>query len=82
MDKRKQPSTWRETIRINLRGLKLFYDRYPQMVLSRLLRTAWTALSPYVTIYLSALVVEELAGSRDPQRLQVLVLLQLQLLLY
>ena len=47
------------------------------MVLSRLLCVIWTSLTPYVGIYLSALVIDELAGSRNAARLRFLVLLTL-----
>ena len=43
------------------------------MIISRFIHTIWTALTPYVNIYLSALVIEELAGERNPQRLLRLV---------
>ena len=68
---------WREVLRLNNRALKLFYKRYPQMILSRLISVVWNSLTPYVSIYLSALVIDELAGSRNVERLQLLVLITL-----
>lgn len=76
-NKDKKLKSWGETIRINKRAFQIFYKRYPQMVLSRLFSVIWTALTPYAGIYLSALVIDELAGSRDRERLQLLVLLAL-----
>ena len=64
-------------LRMNNRALKLFYKRYPQMILSRLISVVWNSLTPYVSIYLSALVIDELAGSRNVERLQLLVLITL-----
>ena len=64
-------------LRLNNRALKLFYKRYPQMILSRLISVVWNSLTPYVSIYLSALVIDELAGSRNVERLQLLVLITL-----
>lgn len=64
-------------LRLNNRALKLFYKRYPQMILSRLISVVWNSLTPYVSIYLSALVIDELAGSRSVERLQLLVLITL-----
>lgn len=64
-------------LRLNNRALKLFYKRYPQMILSRLISVVWNSLTPYVSIYLSALVIDELAGSRNVERLQFLVLITL-----
>lgn len=73
----KKLKPWKEAGRLNGRALRLLYQHYPQMVLSQLLYVVWTSLTPYVGIYLSALVIEELAGSRNVQRLQLLVLLTL-----
>lgn len=73
----KSQMTWREMIKYNNRALKLLYERYPQMVLSRLISVVWDALTPYVGIFLSALVIDELAGSRDVERLKYLVLITL-----
>ena len=61
----------------NHRALKLIYKHYPQMVVSQLLSVVWNALTPYVGIFLSALVIDELAGSRDVKRLQMLVIITL-----
>ena len=66
-----------KTVKLNNRAFYLFYKRYPQMVLSRLISVIWIALTPYVGIYFSALVIEELAGRRDPERLRFLVLITL-----
>ena len=77
MKKTKKQMPWREMLRLNNRALKLFYKRYPQMILSRLISVVWNSLTPYVSIYLSALVIDELAGSRSVERLQLLVLITL-----
>ena len=61
----------------NHRALKLIYSHYPQMVVSQLLSVVWNALTPYVDIFLSALVIDELAGNRDVKRLQILVIITL-----
>lgn len=77
MKKTKKQMPWREMLRLNNRALKLFYKRYPQMILSRLISVVWNSLTPYVSIYLSALVIDELAGSRTVERLQLLVIITL-----
>ena len=66
-----------ETVKLNNRAFYIFYKHYPQMVFSRLISVVWDALTPYVGIYYSALVIEELAGSRNPERLRFLVLITL-----
>lgn len=61
----------------NNRALKLIYKHYPQMVVSHLVSVIWNALTPYVGIFLSALVIDELVGNRDVKRLQMLVIIAL-----
>ncbi len=73
MQKEKQQMPWREAMRINSRAFQIFFRRYPQMVISCLLSVVWDSLTPYIGIYLSALVIDELAGSRNPDRLRLLV---------
>lgn len=63
MEKNSKLKSWRETRTLTSRAFRIFFKRYPQMVMSRLLSVMWTALTPYVGIYLSALVIDELAGS-------------------
>ena len=73
----KKPMSWGETIELNNRAFNIFFKRYPQMALSRLISVMWNALTPYVGIWFSALVIDELAGGRDAERLRYLVLLTL-----
>lgn len=61
----------------NNRAFRLIYKHYPQIVLSHLISVAWNALTPYIGIFLSALVIDELAGNRDVKRLQMLVIVTL-----
>ena len=77
MEKNKKLKSWGEMIKLNNRAFRIFYKQYPQMVLSRFISAIWAALTPYVGIYLSALVIEELAGNGNVRRLQVLVLITL-----
>lgn len=62
---------------VSYRALKLIYKHYPQMVISDLLCVIWEALTPYVGVCLSALVINELAGNADVKRLQFLVIITL-----
>jgi len=77
MENSKKLKSWKEMLKMNHRALHILYQQYPQMVLSRFFYAAWTSLAPYTGIYLSALIIEELAGNRDSGRLQFLVLLTL-----
>ena len=69
--------TLTRAFRANNRAFKLLYKHYPQMVLSHLISVIWNALTPYVGIFLSALVIDELVGNRDVQRIQMLVIITL-----
>lgn len=69
--------SWRETWAVSLRALKLFYRYRPHMLLIHTFYTVYTALTPFVNVFLSARIIEELSGDRDPHRLLVLVLLTL-----
>ena len=73
--KNKKVEKKNNSIAINARTLKLLYKKYPQMIISTILNSIWTALTPYVGIYLSALIIEELAGARNVDRLKILVLI-------
>ena len=53
----------------------MIYKKYPQMVIFTFLQSIWTALTPYVGIYLSALIIDELAGPKNVNRLKILVLI-------
>ena len=73
--KNKNSIKHKNSIAINNRALKMIYKKYPQMVISSILGSIWTALTPYVGIYLSALIIEELAGARNVEKLKYLVLI-------
>lgn len=73
MAKNEKRKPWGEALRLNHRAFRMFLRRNPQMVISRLASVIWTSITPYVGIYLSALVINELAGGRDVARLRVLV---------
>ena len=65
----KSKLTWRRTWQLTLRAWRIWWKRCPGYFAAVVLRDAIQALGPYVTIYLSARLINELAGSRDPQAL-------------
>ncbi len=71
--------SWKETWKVSLRALKLFYHYRPSMLWIHTFYTIYTALTPFVGIFLSARIIEELSGNKDPHRLTVLVLFTLGL---
>ena len=66
---------WREAWTLNRRAFALIYKRCPHMIISRLVCVAWDALTPYIGIYLSALLITELTQGRNPSVLTRLVLI-------
>ena len=77
-NKKENQISWCDAMRFNQRAFYIFFKNYPKMVISRFLNVFWNALTPYIGIYLSALVIEELAGERNPERLRHLVFITLK----
>jgi len=73
-NKEKKQLTRGEAYKINIRAFSLIYKQCSKMVILRLINVVWNAITPYVGIYLSALIIEELAGNRNLERLRMLVL--------
>lgn len=64
--------------RITIRAMDIYRRKYPSLFASRIAKIIWDTLTPYVGIYLSALIIGELASpSRDADRLKRLVLISL-----
>ena len=58
-----------ESWKSNLRAWKIWWQMCPGVFISKFIHSAFIAASPYVTIYFSARLLEELAGKRDSDRL-------------
>ncbi|MCI9614196.1 MAG: ABC transporter ATP-binding protein [Dorea sp.] len=69
-------SNWK-AVKLNCRAIAVWQKLCPGLFLSILTSSVFQALSPYVTIWLSARIIEELAGNRNPKILFRLVLIQL-----
>ena len=69
--------TAKEVCSITLRGFKMLYRMQPKAILTSVILAIWSALTQYVGISFSAQIIDELAGSRNPERLWSLVLLTL-----
>lgn len=76
-NKDKKLLSLREAYTVNRKAFKLLHSSYPHMFTSRIVNVIWDALTPYVGIYLSALIIDELAGRRDPGTLTKLVIITL-----
>jgi ATP-binding cassette, subfamily B, bacterial len=70
-------TTFSEALKINLRMLKIVYHKIPGLIISKTMSIIWNSLTPYVGIYLSALIIGELSGAKDRSRLISLVLITL-----
>ncbi|MCD8007137.1 MAG: ABC transporter ATP-binding protein/permease [Oscillospiraceae bacterium] len=79
MSKNKDKITYRRMASKTIQGLKILYKNSPHMVISTIVNSVWTALNPYIGIYMSALIITELSGNRDRDRLIMLVLVTLAL---
>lgn len=58
---------------LNKRGFKLWYQHFPQIFWASSSYRLIANLLPYVTLFLSATIINELAGRKDTERLQQLV---------
>jgi ATP-binding cassette, subfamily B, bacterial len=65
---------FKEAARLSLRGYKIWWQINPKILLSSTACNIVDGLAPYVGIYLSARIINEIAGTRDPHTLAVLVL--------
>lgn len=64
-----EQASWRETFRLHIRCLRDVYRIAPGHVLSMMFHDLLFSLHPYLSVWLSAQVVMELAGLRRPEHL-------------
>jgi ATP-binding cassette subfamily B protein len=62
----------KETMRLSLRGYKVWWSENPRLLLSTIICGIFDALTPYVGIWLLARLINEILGPRDPQMLATL----------
>jgi len=67
----------REVIAINIRAFKLIINRNPKRYVAKALHCVTTAVTPYIAIYITALLINEIAGHSDPARLRFLAIMAL-----
>ena len=75
----KHEISMREAISLHWWAVRQWWAVEPKLFLSTCAYTLAKHLSPYVTIWLSAQLINELAGTRDPERLKFWVLLTISL---
>lgn len=69
----------KQNIALIIRGLKYFKHMPLPLVLPKTLKAAATAATPFVNLFFSAMILNELAGARDQSRLVNLVILTIGL---
>jgi ABC-type multidrug transport system, ATPase and permease components len=74
MEADKNKISLKESWKLNRRALAIWRKCNPKLIAATTASTIVSALTPYVSIYLSALIINELAGARDPARLTQLVI--------
>ena len=68
----KNKRTFKENIKMLMRGYRLVFKIYRRSIIWSILNDIAGTLSPYFALYMSALVIDELAYSRDAKRLLLL----------
>lgn len=68
---------FKEVLSLSVRGIRLCYTQTPGLFALETAQTVLSALSPYVTIYFSAKLIDALSYGRDPKTLGRLVVLTL-----
>lgn len=68
---------WGETISLTFRMFGFLAGRMPKYLIFETLYNVWGALTPYVGIYISALIIDELAAGAERKRLYTLVIIAL-----
>ncbi len=66
--------TWKQNVSLILRGLKVISSFPKPLLLSKTVSCIFNAGVPFINIYFSAQILNELAGAKNPKRLGVLVL--------
>lgn len=63
-----------KTVRLSLRGFRVWWRENPKILISVMVCGVVSALIPYVDIWLLARLIDEIAGGHDPQALTIYVM--------
>ena len=66
--------SWKKTLAINYRAFKLLLKKYPSLIISEFLSTVFNAITPYVTIYMSALIIDALTKKASINQITSLII--------
>ncbi len=64
MDKEMEKMTWKEKLGLNVRAFSIWYREQPMLFVSEALYSLLDTMLPYITLYFSAQLLNELAGAR------------------
>ena len=67
--------SFKKALSLQLRAMKIWWQMDPQIFLSSAIHALCSAITPYVGIYFSAQIINELAGERNSQRIWNLVII-------
>lgn len=70
----KQMSSFK-SLKINMRTFTLLFKKYPQLIISNILYNIWTSFTPFVGIYLSSLLIDELVYKQNIEKIKLLVII-------
>ncbi len=73
----KEKVTTKEAFKMSVRAFKIYYKYFPKAVISSSLYQIITAISPYIGIYISAQLINELAGDRNSETIWRWVIISL-----
>ena len=59
--------SWGESLRLTLRGWRIWWKLRPTILVSLALSALVKAVTPYTSIYFSARIIGELSQGRDPR---------------
>lgn len=74
---KEKKTIYAETFSLHFRAIKILWKISPMIFISKVVCAIYSALTPYIGIYISALFINELSNRRRPEELKKLVLLSL-----
>lgn len=77
MENKEEKVPIKEAIKLNKRAFKVWWTHYKEVLISSSMASIVQALTPYVAIYFSARIINELAGGRNRKVLMKLILIVL-----
>lgn len=69
--------SFKEAFQLNKKVFLLLWEKYPKMFISSIVCALFGSLTPYVGIYLSAQIINEISGNRNKEKLMQLVFITL-----